>query len=362
MTTTVRMIIGDVRDVMAAHDPDGDAFDLLVTSPPFLALRSYLPADHPDKHREIGSEPTPATFLDTLYGLTADWGRLLPEWASICVELGDTMSGSGGAGGDYNAGRATDGQPRFSKTGRTRRATARSRAGSARRRTWPRLAARQVDVPHPAPVHLGLAYGTQPAHRHAPPPPDSGGSATWSHGHAPTRPSAPSANATRTNGPGTTSSGPPAPTSPSPAGAPADTSTSTRCGRNTPTPGRRCHRPGRPSRGTGSRHATVSRMDASNPAGAPPLDWHTDQLDGDWLWKLATAPYPGAHYATYPLTLPRRLILAMCPAEVCRCEGGRGSGSLQRRRWPARTGTDPPTTGGHPPVPVQHLAQTPPDS
>jgi hypothetical protein len=53
-------------------------------------------------------------------------------------------------------------------------------------------------------------------------------------------------------------------------------------------------------------------------AGAPPLDWHADHLDGDWLWKLATAPYPGSHYATYPLTLPRRLIAAMCPARVCR--------------------------------------------
>jgi hypothetical protein len=50
-------------------------------------------------------------------------------------------------------------------------------------------------------------------------------------------------------------------------------------------------------------------------AGAPPLDWHAD---GDWLWKLATAPYPGSHYATYPLTLPRRLIAAMCPQRVCR--------------------------------------------
>jgi hypothetical protein len=52
-------------------------------------------------------------------------------------------------------------------------------------------------------------------------------------------------------------------------------------------------------------------------AGAPPLDWHTDDLDGDWLWKLATAPYAGSHYATYPLALPRRLVLAMCPLQVC---------------------------------------------
>ena len=50
--------IGDVFDVMATM-PDASV-DLVLTSPPFLALRSYLPDDHPDKAREIGSEPTPA--------------------------------------------------------------------------------------------------------------------------------------------------------------------------------------------------------------------------------------------------------------------------------------------------------------
>lgn len=49
---------GDTRDITATL-PDGSV-DLILTSPPFLALRSYLPADHPDKHREIGSEATPA--------------------------------------------------------------------------------------------------------------------------------------------------------------------------------------------------------------------------------------------------------------------------------------------------------------
>jgi hypothetical protein len=58
---------------------------------------------------------------------------------------------------------------------------------------------------------------------------------------------------------------------------------------------------------------------ASNPAGAPPLDWHADDHpeDGDWLWKLSTQPYRGAHYATFPLELPTRLIMAMCPLRVC---------------------------------------------
>ena len=61
---TSRYIVGDVFDVMGTM-PDGSV-DLILTSPPFLALRSYLPADHPDKAKEIGSEPTPAEFLDNL--------------------------------------------------------------------------------------------------------------------------------------------------------------------------------------------------------------------------------------------------------------------------------------------------------
>ena len=39
--------VGDVFDHMA--DIPDHSVDLIVTSPPFLALRSYLPADHPDK-------------------------------------------------------------------------------------------------------------------------------------------------------------------------------------------------------------------------------------------------------------------------------------------------------------------------
>jgi hypothetical protein len=47
---TARFYIGDVFDGLAALE-DGTV-DLVVTSPPFLALRSYLPADHPDKGKE----------------------------------------------------------------------------------------------------------------------------------------------------------------------------------------------------------------------------------------------------------------------------------------------------------------------
>lgn len=40
--SSARYIVGDTRDVTAAL-PDGSV-DLVLTSPPFLALRSYLPA------------------------------------------------------------------------------------------------------------------------------------------------------------------------------------------------------------------------------------------------------------------------------------------------------------------------------
>ena len=50
--TTARYLIGDTREVVASL-PDASV-DLVLTSPPFLALRSYLPADHPDKGSELG--------------------------------------------------------------------------------------------------------------------------------------------------------------------------------------------------------------------------------------------------------------------------------------------------------------------
>jgi site-specific DNA-methyltransferase (adenine-specific) len=40
---------------------------------------------------------------------------------------------------------------------------------------------------------------------------------------------------------------------------------------------------------------------------APPLDW----------WEIATQPYKGAHYATWPEKLCDRPILSMVPERVC---------------------------------------------
>lgn len=105
----VQYLIGDVR-ARLADLPDGSV-DLVVTSWPYWLQRAYLPEDHPNKPDEIGQEPTVAEFIDTLLAITGEVGRVLAPHGSIAMELADTYSGSGGAGGDYQAGGLRDGQP-----------------------------------------------------------------------------------------------------------------------------------------------------------------------------------------------------------------------------------------------------------
>lgn len=137
-----KYLVGDVFDRMAEL-PDGSV-DVVVTSPPFLNLRSYLPSDHPDKGREIGSEPTPAEFLDTLLRLTAEWGRVLAPHGSIAVELGDTYAG-GGQGPDRRH-TAKESQVTYNAAKRS------IHSGGG----WP-LDKSMCGIPHL--YHLSLAYG-----------------------------------------------------------------------------------------------------------------------------------------------------------------------------------------------------------
>lgn len=113
---TVKLLVGDVHQRLA--DIPDRSVDLIACSPPFLALRKYG-----DDDREMGSERTPADFLDALLQLTTEFRRVLTSHGSIAIELGDTYSGSGGADGDYGEGGLRDGQPVFKQTnpGRTAR-------------------------------------------------------------------------------------------------------------------------------------------------------------------------------------------------------------------------------------------------
>jgi DNA modification methylase len=364
---TVRYLIGDVFDRLREL-PD-ESVDLLCTSPPFLALRNYLPADHPDKGKEIGSEATPADFIDTLLALTAEWGRVLAPHGSICVELGDTYSGSGGAGGDYNDGGMRDGQGKFDGSAsrlRTRKRTDGGQYGNHQgadtkyneavdrpikpSRGWP-LAKSLTGIPTLYP--WSLAYGRNllrtPMTAHealewvdrlrahgwtAEQALTAVGSWTAEHGdqHRFTpwrirnvivwaRPNPPVGALGDKFRPATSYitvacrgarryfdldavRGP---------GSPNTHARLAQGVESRPTNGKKLENP----------NNNFGSMDEVETAGAPPLDWHADHHpeDGDWLWKMATAPYKGAHYASYPYALPKRLIEAMCPLRVCRVCG-----------------------------------------
>ena len=316
---TARLLIGDVFKRMA-EIPDGSV-DLVVTSPPFLALRSYLPADHPNKDREIGSEATPADFIDTLLALTAEWGRVLAPHGSLCVELGDTFSGSGGAGGDYNAGGLRDGQQKFDGSNTRLGRVVDHDSG---RRTpgpgWP-LAKSLTGIP--TLYAWSLAYG-----RHLLTGEESPAGQwrirnliVWARPNPPVgalgdkfRP-ATSYITVATRSPNRWFD---LDAVRSPHADPRELDR-----RNIATPSRTSD-----ARGIDGGDQRGYQLHKGNPAGAPPLDWHADEHpeDGDWLWKLPTQPYKGAHYATFPKTLPKRLIEAMCPRQVCT-----GCGEPQRR-------------------------------
>jgi DNA modification methylase len=294
-------LVGDVHERLR-EIPD-NSIDLVVTSPPFLALRSYLPADHPDKGKEIGSEATPAAFLDTLLALTAEWGRVLAPHGSICVELGDTYSGNGDPGWDRTI------NPAHMTNGRKRGGTGDGRSRDTRA-GWP-LAKSLTGIPTLYP--WSLAYGRNLLTGQ----PSPAGQWRIRNIIVWARPNPP-------------------------VGALGDkfrpaTSYITVACRG---PKRyfdldavrteyvHQDRIGKPiNNGQDNTYGDDVRSTWSNQqgfmvtdkGGAPPLDWHTDNHpeDGDWLWKLSTQPYRGAHYATFPLELPTRLIMAMCPLRVC---------------------------------------------
>lgn len=304
---------GDVLDVLAGI-PDG-SIDLVVTSPPFLALRSYLPPDHPDKDKEIGSEPNPAEFLRTLLALTREWRRVLAPHGSIAVELGDTYSG--GAGGDYTDTGLRAGQEKFSGSAiQHRRSAQRNRKMTVSNRRD------RAEIPHssgknvpgwpmerslcgiPTLYAWSLAYGRNlldPADQIDP----------WRVRNliAWVRPNPPVGALSDKVRPATSYV----------TVATADTPTCRRwfdldAERVPPSPNTHPrvakHSPARfdlPSQQRDGNWATLAATNDANPAGAPLLDW----------WEITPGGYSGAHYAVFPLELPRRLINLMCPRQVC---------------------------------------------
>lgn len=84
MTGRAVVLRGDARHLPL---PD-DSVDLIVTSPPYFALRSYT--DGGEHYAgQVGSEATPAEFIDALIDCTREWVRVLKPSGSLWVNLGD---------------------------------------------------------------------------------------------------------------------------------------------------------------------------------------------------------------------------------------------------------------------------------
>lgn len=253
-----RYLIGDTRNVLAAMP--AASVDLVLSSPPFLALRSYLPADYPDKLLEIGSEATPAEFLDVLLEVTALCRRVLTPTGTLAFELGDTYSGSGQSGWERDAG------------GYRREVRSAASAAGVLQQTrqlssaWPQAKSLCMI---PEAYRMSLAYGRNILT-----------GATSPAGQWRVR------NVVRWCRPNP------------PVGAlgdkfrPATSEMVIACT-------------------SAKRWFDLDAVRTDNPAGAPPLDW----------WEIPTEPYLGSHYATWPTELLRIPILAMCPAQVCRTCG-----------------------------------------
>ncbi len=287
---TAYMVIADVRDALAKI-PD-NSVDMVMTSPPFLALRSYLAADDPAKALEIGGEATPGEFIDTLLDITEQLHRVLTPWGSLCVELGDTYAGSGGSGGDYAEGGMREGQAKWAGTARSAREADARMPWKGERDGWP---ADKSACLIPEMYRLSLAYGRNPLTGRETPRWRVRNTVRWCRPNPPV-------------------------------GAlgdkfrPATSDLVIAC--KADAAGRQrffdldavrspLSEPGRtfaakedhnPSHGE-----PLDRPFQQNEAGAPPLDW----------WEIPTSPYKGSHYATYPPALCERPIKAMCPQRVC---------------------------------------------
>lgn len=86
----LQRIVGDCREVLPTLS--ASSVHSCVTSPPYWVLRSYLPANHPAKAREIGQEPTVQQYVNELVGVFRHLWRVLMKDGTAWLNLGDTYA------------------------------------------------------------------------------------------------------------------------------------------------------------------------------------------------------------------------------------------------------------------------------
>lgn len=108
-------------------------FHSIITSPPYLGLREYhgeqvvdwpgptyqpmVESSHfvecPQWSGPLGGEPTAEMYIGNLLLICDEIQRVLRDDGVFWLNISDSYSGSGGAGGDYNPGGTRQGQPKY---------------------------------------------------------------------------------------------------------------------------------------------------------------------------------------------------------------------------------------------------------
>ncbi|WP_199777398.1 site-specific DNA-methyltransferase [Bosea sp. FBZP-16] len=88
MRGTVNIIAGDCRATLAAMEPG--SVNCCVTSPPYFGLRDY---GHDD---QIGLEPTPDEFVAAMVTVFREVRRVLRDDGTLWLNLGDSYASGGG--------------------------------------------------------------------------------------------------------------------------------------------------------------------------------------------------------------------------------------------------------------------------
>ncbi|MHB8734259.1 MAG: DNA-methyltransferase [Terriglobales bacterium] len=94
------MVLGDCRETLRTL-PDG-IFNCCVTSPPYWGLRSYCADDSPEKAHELGLEATPDEYVAKMVEVFREVRRVLREDGTLWLNLGDSYARNGGAQGGGN--------------------------------------------------------------------------------------------------------------------------------------------------------------------------------------------------------------------------------------------------------------------
>lgn len=87
----MKLILGDCLDVLPTLE--AGSVHCCVTSPPYWALRSYLPVGHDDKSAELGSEDTQKEHITKMVEVFRAVRRVLRDDGTLWLNLGDVFVG-----------------------------------------------------------------------------------------------------------------------------------------------------------------------------------------------------------------------------------------------------------------------------